>query len=124
MRILARLPMREIEGADEVLEGVVAEFASGNQCRIWPALTYDREANQTRIAFFTEWRYAATPDDIGELTRYTDELMGKPPEYVLCYTESYQKKARTQNTAWACGGWLAFIVIFAAAGGFDTSTTD
>jgi hypothetical protein len=29
MRILARLPKREIEGADEVLEGFVGEFASG-----------------------------------------------------------------------------------------------
>ena len=80
MRILARLPMREIEGADEVLEGFVAEFSSGNQCRIWPALTYDREANQTRIAFFTEWRRVATPDDMAELTHYTDGLMGKRPE--------------------------------------------
>jgi hypothetical protein len=44
MRILARLPKREIEGADEVLEGFVGEFASGNQCRIWPAMTYDRES--------------------------------------------------------------------------------
>jgi hypothetical protein len=51
-------------------------------------------------------------------------LMGKPSQYVLCYTESYQKKARKANTAWACGGWLAFIVIYAAAGGFSTSSSD
>ena len=80
MRILARLPAREIEGADQVLEGVVGEFVSGNQCRIWPALTYDAAANQTRIAFFTEWRQQATPADLSELVSYTDKLMGKAPE--------------------------------------------
>ena len=98
MRILAKLPKREIEGADEILEGFVAEFSSGNQCRIWPALTYDREANQTRIAFFTEWRRVATPDDIGQLTRYTDELMGKPPE-LLTETTS-DPCAEQENVEW------------------------
>ena len=102
MRILARLPMREIEGADEVLEGFVAEFSSGNQCRIWPALTYDREANQTRIAFFTEWRRVATPEDIAELTGYTDELMGKRPE-VLTETTS-DPCAEPENVEWLRSG--------------------
>jgi hypothetical protein len=98
MRILARLPRREIEGADEVLEGFVGEFASGNQCRIWPAMTYDREANQTRIAFFTEWRRVATPDDIAELTAYTDELMGKPPE--LLTETNADPCAEQENVEW------------------------
>ena len=98
MRILARLPMREIEGADEVLEGFVAEFSSGNQCRIWPALTYDREANQTRIAFFTEWRRVATPGDIAEPTGYTDELIGKRPE-ILTETTS-DPCAQPENVEW------------------------
>lgn len=48
-------------------------------------------------------------------------LMGKPTEYVLGYTEGYQNKARNQNTMYACGGWLAFVVIYAAAGGFETT---
>ena len=98
MRILARLPRREIESADEVLEGFVAESSSGNQCRIWPALAYDREANQTRIAFFTEWRRVATPEDIAELTGYTDGLMGKRPE-ILTETAS-DPCAEKENLDW------------------------
>ncbi|MFC1475680.1 hypothetical protein ACFLQW_01605 [Candidatus Zixiibacteriota bacterium] len=46
-------------------------------------------------------------------------LVGKSGDYVLGYTEGYQTKARNQNTMWACGGWLAFVLIFAAAGGYD-----
>jgi hypothetical protein len=80
MNVLALLPKREIEGADEVLEGMLAEVASGNQCRIWPAMTYDREHHETRIAFFMEWRRVPTPDDIAEVTAYTNTLMRKPPE--------------------------------------------
>jgi hypothetical protein len=94
--------MREIEGADEILEGFVAEFSSGNQCRIWPALTYDREAHQTRIAFFTEWRRGATPGDIAELTGYTDELMGKRPE-ILTETTS-DPCAEQGNVDWLRSG--------------------
>jgi hypothetical protein len=52
------------------------------------------------------------------------KLMGKSSEYALCYTEKYQSKSRNQNTAWACGGWLAFIVVYIAAGGLDTSDTN
>ena len=80
MKILAKLPPREIEGADQVLDGVVAEMSSGNLCRFWPALTYDREKDQTRIAFFMEWYQPATPNDIAELTAYTNKLMSKEPE--------------------------------------------
>jgi hypothetical protein len=39
MKLLARLPPREIKGAQKVLDGVVAEVASGNMCRLWPAVT-------------------------------------------------------------------------------------
>ncbi len=63
MRIVNKLAPREIDGADEVLDGVVAELSSGNYVRFWPAMTYDTEANQTRIAFFTEWYLPPTPDD-------------------------------------------------------------
>ena len=80
MKILANLPPRKIEGADEVLEGFVGECASGNQVRAWPAMTYDDERNQTRIAFFTEWRQGPTPNDTAELIAFTDSMMGKPPE--------------------------------------------
>lgn len=79
MKFLARLPARVIEGADQVLDGIVGEVASGNQVRVWPAMTYASETNQTRIAFFTEWRLPPTPDDEHELIAYTDALMGKPP---------------------------------------------
>lgn len=50
-----------------------------------------------------------------------DALIGKSAEYVLGYTEGYQKKSCTKNAGYACGGWAAFIIIYAAAGGFDTS---
>jgi hypothetical protein len=79
VKVLARLPSREIDGADQVLPGVVAEVASGNQVRVWPAMTYDRQADQTRIAFFTEWRRRPTPEDERELIAYTDAFMGKAP---------------------------------------------
>jgi hypothetical protein len=54
----------------------------------------------------------------------TEPLLGKSAEYVLGYTEGYQNKARGKNAGYACGGWAIFIVIFAAAGGFDTSSSD
>ena len=98
MRFLARLPPREIEGADQVLEGVVVEVASGNQCRLWPAMTYDQAANQTRIGFFLEWRRSATPDDIAEVTAYTDSLMGKRPQ-ILTETTS-DPGADDRNVEW------------------------
>ncbi len=79
MKILAGLPPREIAGADQVLSGVLAQVASGNEVQVWPAMTYDREANQTRIAFFTVWWRPPTPEDQRELVEYTDALMGKPP---------------------------------------------
>jgi hypothetical protein len=87
MKILARLPSREIEGAHEVLDGLVGEVSSGNQCRVWPAMTCVPETNQTRIAFFVEWRFPSTPEDDAELMAYTDTLMGKPPEVVTGTTE-------------------------------------
>ena len=37
------------------------------------------------------------------------------------YTDGYQNKARNKNVGYACGGWAIFILIYAAAGGFDTS---
>lgn len=51
-------------------------------------------------------------------------LMGRSSEYVLCYTDAYQNKARNGNTAWACGGWATFVVIYVAAGGLETDTTN
>lgn len=41
MKILARLAPREVAGADHVLDGMLAEVASGNQCRVWPTETRD-----------------------------------------------------------------------------------
>lgn len=35
-----------------------------------------------------------------------DKLVGKSPEYVRCYTESYQERARKKNVQNACSGWL------------------
>ena len=51
----------------------------------------------------------------------TESLIGKSAEYVMGYTEGYQNKSRQKNAAYACGGWAAFVVIFLAAGGLDTS---
>ncbi len=81
MTILGKLEPREIEGADEVLEGVLAEFTSGNQCCIWPAMTYDSGLRQTRIAFFTGWRTQPSDADFQELVAYTDGLMGKSRDF-------------------------------------------
>ena len=52
----------------------------------------------------------------------TEPLIGKTAEYVLGYTEGYQNKGRNKNTGYACGGWAIWVVIYAAAGGFDTSS--
>jgi hypothetical protein len=52
----------------------------------------------------------------------TEALIGKSAEYVMGYTEGYQDKSRKKNAAYACGGWAVFIVIFVAAGGFNTSS--
>jgi hypothetical protein len=49
-------------------------------------------------------------------------LMGRSSEYALCYTDAYQNKARNGNTAWACGGWATFVLIYVAAGGLETSS--
>jgi len=98
MKILAKLPPREIEGAQRVLEGVVAEVSSGNMCRVWPAMTYDEERNQTRIAFFFEWRTLPTPDEIAEVMAFTNEMMGKAPELL---TETKGDPGReTGNAEW------------------------
>ena len=75
MKVIARLPPREIEGAHQVLEGVVGECISGNYCRFWPAMTYDDQTNQTRIAFFTEWFRPATPADMEEFMAFTNAMM-------------------------------------------------
>ena len=48
-------------------------------------------------------------------------LVGKSADYVLGYTDGYQNKARNANAGYACGGWAAFIAIYAAAGGFSTT---
>lgn len=51
----------------------------------------------------------------------TEAMLGKSAEYVMGYTDGYQNKARNKNVGYACGGWAIFILIYAAAGGFDTS---
>jgi hypothetical protein len=98
MRVLASLPARHIDGADQVLDGIAAEVASGNQVRVWPALTYDWEANQTRIAFFTEWRRSPTPEDQWELITHTDALMGRGP--ALMTETQGDPTADKQNVEW------------------------
>jgi len=97
MKIIANLPPRDIEGADQVLSGLVIECASGNHCRVWPAMTYDADADQTRIAFFTEWRQPSTLEDMAELMAFTDGLMGKPPAVV---TEGPDPCTDQQNVNW------------------------
>ena len=49
------------------------------------------------------------------------KLIGKTSDYVLGYTEGYQNKSRNKNVGFACGGWAAFVLIYAAAGGFSTA---
>ena len=102
MRIVNRLPPRPIEGADTVLDGVVAEVASSNLCRFWPALTSVAGSNQTRIAFFMEWLRPPTPDDQAEVMAYTDKLMGKAPEVA---TEVHGDPTADQaNVGWLRSG--------------------
>ena len=48
-------------------------------------------------------------------------LIGRSSEYIMGYTEGYQNKSRNKNAMYACGGWAAFVLIYAAAGGFNTS---
>ena len=38
-------------------------------------------------------------------------LIGKSTEYVLGYTEGYKNKARSENTKWACSGWLLSFAV-------------
>jgi hypothetical protein len=51
-------------------------------------------------------------------------LVGKSSEYVLGYTEGYGDKSRNKNAGYACAGWLAFVAVYAALGGFSTSSSD
>jgi len=51
-------------------------------------------------------------------------LMGKSSAYVLCYTESYQNKARNQNAEYACGGCLMVDIVVIASGGLNTSDSN
>ncbi len=104
MKLLARIPAREIDGADRVLDGLVAETASGNQCRIWPAMTYDADAKQMRIAFFIEWRGMATPNDTAEVMAFTNSLMGKPPAVITETTSD--PCANNENVEWLRTGRL------------------
>ncbi len=102
MKILATLPPREIEGADEVLSGMVGETASGNQVRVWPAMTYVPDTNQTRIAFFMEWRLPPTPDDEAEVIAYSDKLMGKSHD--LMTTCKGDPTVEQENVDWLRDG--------------------
>jgi hypothetical protein len=101
MKIIAVLAPRDIEGADSVLEGFVVELASGNVCRIWPALTEDLEHNQTRIAFFTELWREPTPADTAEIMAITDDLMGGPP---ALFSESLNPCDTQANLEWLRSG--------------------
>ncbi|MCK4510640.1 hypothetical protein KAW64_02825 [bacterium] len=47
-------------------------------------------------------------------------LLGKSPEYVLCYTEAYQSKAKGKNAGYAAIGWAISLVILLATGAFET----
>ena len=38
------------------------------------------------------------------------QLMGKPAEYVLGYTDSYKKRARWKNVGWSTVGCVASVV--------------
>lgn len=75
LRVIGLLPPREIPGADRVLDGFVIQTSAGNFCRIWPAMTEDSDKDQTRVAFFMEWKDLASPEDIQEVTELTNELM-------------------------------------------------
>jgi hypothetical protein len=43
------------------------------------------------------------------------KVMGKPADYVKCYTEAYKKKAGHENTQYAWGGCGLALLITAAA---------
>jgi hypothetical protein len=102
MQIIGTLPPREIDGADQVLDGMVVETTSGNHCRFWPAMVSDDAAQQTRIAFFMEWRCMATPEDIAEVTALTNELMGATPAFT---TESVADPCTNpENLEWLRSG--------------------
>lgn len=85
MNILGRLAPRQVDGADEVLEGILWESASGNRCCVWPVLTHDLELRETRVAFVTGWRVEPSPEDFKELMAFTDSLMGKAPDFVTAH---------------------------------------
>ena len=46
-------------------------------------------------------------------------LLGKSSEYVLCYTEAYQNKAKGKNAMYAGVGWAIAIVVLLATGAFE-----
>lgn len=43
-----------------------------------------------------------------------ERLIGKSPEYVAGYTESYRNSARNRQTLYACAGWLSWVLIYLA----------
>ncbi len=102
MTILGKLEPREIEGADEVLPGMLLQFNSGNQCYMWPALTYDPALDQTRIGFFTGWKTEPSNEDTQELMAYTNDLMGKPPDAITAHKGD--PFVHPANTKWLATG--------------------
>jgi hypothetical protein len=42
-------------------------------------------------------------------------LLGKSSDYVVCYTEAYQAKAKGKNVLYAGLGWGAWMIIYFAA---------
>lgn len=50
-------------------------------------------------------------------------LIGKTQDYVLGYTEGYQKKTRSKNGMYALLGWTTWIVIYFAVTSGNQSTS-
>lgn len=92
-----------IEGATE-LDGVLAAVESGNEVILWPTLTYDEGKDQTRIAFFLEWRNASTPNDIAEVIAFTDSLMDKTAAFYTETPNGGDPFADERNTEWLRAG--------------------
>lgn len=103
MKVIGKLPPREIEGADVVLDGMVGEVESGNRCAVWPAMTRVEGADQARIAFFIEWKRDTTPDDLSEAMAFVNKVMGG--DQPLFLTEGKGDPTRiAENTEWLRNG--------------------
>lgn len=97
MRILGMVEPRVIEGADEVYPGMWAECQSGNCVMVWPAVTHDAVARESRIAMFFAWKEPATEADLKEAQECIDQLMGGPPDLVIYSADEQRDEKQLQD---------------------------